>query len=128
METAGGVTKTQTSKTQTSDPKKLRPPGCLENTDPEKLRPMGVAKTHTLNIFQILQLTIVRKQPLSFASTEANGFAEISPERKFALAKFRQNQILLTGCYVCRSFQIKRSGMLVIVKPVLVKELTNQRK
>ena len=128
MENAGGVTKTQTSKTQTSDPKKLRPPGCLENTDPEKLRPMGVSKTHTLNIFQILQLTIVREQPLSFASTEANGFAEISPERKFALAKFRQNQILLTGCCVCRSFQIKRSGMLVIVKPVLVKELTNQRK
>ena len=115
METAGGVTKTQTSKTQTSDPKKLRPPGCRENSYPQYFSNI------TANYSP-------RATSLSFASTEANGFAEISPERKFAQAKFRQNQILLTGCYVCRSFQIKRSGMLVIVKPVLVKELTNQRK
>ena len=63
----GGVTKTQTSKTQTSDPKKLRPPGASKTQTPEKLRPLGVSKTPTLNIFQILQLTVVREQPLSLS-------------------------------------------------------------
>ena len=82
VETAGGVTKTQTSKTQTSDPKKLRPPGCLENTDPEKLRPMSVAKTHTLNIFQILQLTIVREQPLSLSH----------PQKRMVLQKYHLSE------------------------------------
>ena len=51
----------------------LRPP---KNSDPwvsrkfrppEKLRPLGVSKTQTLNIFQILQLTIVTEQPLSLS-------------------------------------------------------------
>ena len=39
-----GVTKTQTSKTWTSDSEKLTPPGCLENTDPQ------------FNIFEISKL------------------------------------------------------------------------
>ena len=68
---------------------------------PEKLRSQGVLKTQTLNIFQILQLSIDREQPLflSFPSTGAKfRFTEISPERNFALAKFWQNQFLLTVC------------------------------
>ena len=32
---------------------------------PEKLRSLGVLKTQTLNIFQTLQLTVNREQPLS---------------------------------------------------------------
>ena len=51
-----------------SDPwvsRKLRPPEKLRL--PEKLRPLGVSKTQTLNIFQILQLTIVTEQPLSLS-------------------------------------------------------------
>ena len=68
VETAGGVTKTQTSKTQTSDP--------------NKLRPMGVAKTHTLNIFQILQLTIVREQPLSLSH----------PQKRMVLQKYHLSE------------------------------------
>ena len=61
----GGVTKTQTSKTQTSDPKKLRP--------------LGVSKTPTLNIFQLLQLTVVREQPLSHSH----------PQKRMVLQKYR---------------------------------------
>ena len=51
-------------------PPKNSDPGCLENSElrpSEKLRPMGVSKTQTLNIFQILQLTIVCEQPLSLS-------------------------------------------------------------
>ena len=72
-----GVSKIQT-------PRKTQTPGCLENSDPPKnldpwvsrkisrqtpetLRPLCVSKTQTLNIFQILQLTIVTEQPLSLS-------------------------------------------------------------
>ena len=64
-----GVSKIQTPrKTQTL--RKTQTPGCLEKSlgrPPETLRPLGVSKTHTLNIFQILQLTIVTEQPLSLS-------------------------------------------------------------
>ena len=75
----GGVTKTQTSKTQTSDPKKIRPLGASKTQTPEKLRPLGVSKTPTLNIFQILQLTVVREQPLSLSH----------PQKRMVLQKYR---------------------------------------
>ena len=58
-----GVSKIQT-------PRKTQTPGCLEKSlgrPPETLRPLGVSKTQTLNIFQILQLTIVTEQPLSLS-------------------------------------------------------------
>ena len=90
----GGVTKTQTSKTQTSDPKKLRPPGASKTQTPEKLRPLGVSKTPTLNIFQILQLTVVREQPLSLSHPQKGMVLQ-----KYRLSEnshckqFRQNQI-----------------------------------
>ena len=105
---------------------------------PEKLRSLGVLKTQTVNIFSNIKTNYrPRAASLSFPSTEAKfRFPEISPERKFALAKFRQNQIFLTVCnetlcsdrYVWRSVQIKRSNMLVIVKPILVKKLPKKIK
>ena len=70
----GGVKKTQTSKTHTSDPKKL---GALE-----KRRPLSVSKTPTLNIFQILQLTVVREQPLSLSH----------PQKRMVLQKYRLSE------------------------------------
>ena len=83
----GGVTKTQTSKTQTSDPKKLRPLGASKTQTPEKLRPLGVSKTPTLNIFQILQLTVVREQPLSRSH----------PQKRMVLQKYRLSELIRTG-------------------------------
>ena len=41
---------------------------------PEKLRSLGVLKTQTLNIFQILQLTIDREQPLSLSHLQKRNF------------------------------------------------------
>ena len=74
----GGVTKAQTSKTQTSDPKKLRP---LKNSDP------SVSWKSDPHYFSNITTNCSpRAASLSFPSTEANGFAEIPPERKFALA------------------------------------------
>ena len=84
----GGVTKTQTSKTQTSDPKKLRPEklrplGASKTQTPEQLRPLGVSKkAPTLNIFQILQLTVVREQPLSLSH----------PQKRMVLQKYRLSE------------------------------------
>ena len=78
----GVLRKLRPQKHRPQTPKKLRPPGCLENTDPEKLRPMGVAKTHTLNIFQILQLTIVREQPLSLSH----------PQKRMVLQKYHLSE------------------------------------
>ena len=85
-----GVSKTQTlRKTQTPGclekslgrpPRNTQTPGCLENSDPQYFSNITTNYSH-------------RAASLSFATTEANGFAEISPERKFALAKSRQNQI-----------------------------------
>ena len=104
---------------KTSDPRKTQIPGCLENSDPQYFS--NIATNYR-----------PRAASLSFPSTEAKfRFPEISPERKFALAKFPQNQIFLTVCnetlcsdrYVWRSVQIKRSNILVIVKPILVKKL-----
>ena len=100
---------------------------------PEKLRSLGVLKTQSLNIFRILQLTIDREQPLFLFPIYRS---EISFCRNIAWAKVRTGKILtkpilLTVCkgilcsdrYLWRSFQIKRSNMLVIVKPFLVKKL-----
>ena len=71
---------------KTSDPRKTQIPGCLENSDPQYFS--NIATNYR-----------PRAASLSFPSTEAKfRFPEISPERKFALAKFRQNQILLTVC------------------------------
>ena len=61
-------------------PRNTQTPGCLENSDPQYFSNITTNYSH-------------RAASLSFATTEANGFAEISPERKFALAKSRQNQI-----------------------------------
>ena len=61
-------------------PLNTQSPGCLENSDPQYFSNITTNYSH-------------RAASLSFATTEANGFAEISPERKFALAKSRQNQI-----------------------------------
>ena len=61
-------------------PRNTQSPGCLENSDPQYFSNITTNYSH-------------RAASLSFATTEANGFAEISPERKFALAKSRQNQI-----------------------------------
>ena len=111
IQTPLGVSNTRTSR-------KPQIPGCLENSDPQYFS--NIATNYR-----------PRAAFLSCPSTEAKfRFPEISPERKFALAKFRQNQIFLTVCnetlsdrYVWRSVQIKRSNMLVIVKPILVKKL-----
>ena len=61
-------------------PRNTQTPGCLENSDPQYFSNITTNYSH-------------RAASLSFATTEANGFAEISPEQKFALAKSRQNQI-----------------------------------
>ena len=63
-----------------SDPRKTQIPGCLENSDPQYFSNI------TTNYSQ-------RAASLSLAATEANGFVEISPEGKYAVAKSRQNQI-----------------------------------
>ena len=42
-----GVPKTQTSKTKTSDPKKLRLPRIMKPQTPKKLRPLRITKTET---------------------------------------------------------------------------------
>ena len=52
--------------------RKQRPPESLR--PPEKLRSLGVLKTQTLNIFQILQLTIDREQPLSLSHLQKRNF------------------------------------------------------
>ena len=68
------------SKNLSADPRNTQTPVCLENSDPQYFSNITTNNSH-------------RAASLSFATTEANGFAEISPERKFALAKSRQNQI-----------------------------------
>ena len=67
-------------------PRKHRPqtPGCLEYSDPQYFS--NITTNHS-----------PRATSPTFATTKANGFAEISPERKFALAKSRQNQIFDLG-------------------------------
>ena len=72
-----GVSKTQTlRKTQTPGclekslgrpPRNTQTPGCLENSDPPKNLDSPKNSDPTLNIFQILQLTIVTEQPLSLS-------------------------------------------------------------
>ena len=57
-----GLRKLRPRKHRPQTPEKLRPP--------EKLIPQGVSNTQTLNIFQILQLTIVCQQPLSLSQPE----------------------------------------------------------
>ena len=56
-------------------PRKTQTHGCRENSYPQYFSNI------TANYSP-------RANSLSFASTEANGFAQISPERKFALANF----------------------------------------
>ena len=58
-----GVTKTRTSKTQTSDPEKLKPPGCLENTDPQ------------FNIFQMSILSSTFNFQLTIYQSAKRGVA-----------------------------------------------------
>ena len=58
---------------------------------PEKLRSLGVLKTQTFNIFQTLQLTIDREQPLSLFPIYRS---EISFCRNIAWAKVRTGKIL----------------------------------
>ena len=60
---------------------KIQTPPAVSNTrtsrkpqTPEKLRSLGVLKTQTLNIFQILQLTIDREQPLSLSHLQKRNF------------------------------------------------------
>ena len=97
---------TGVTKTQTSDTEKLRPPGCLENkdlpktSDPRKTQIPGCLENSDPQYFSNIATNYrPRAASLSFPSTEAKfRFPEISPERKFALAKFRQNQIFLTVC------------------------------
>ena len=79
---------------------------------PEKLRSLGVLKTQTLNIFQILQLTINREQLLPLFPIYRS---EISFCRNIAWAEVRTgkisticNETLCSDRYVWRSFQIKR--------------------
>ena len=101
---------------------------------PEKLRSLGVLKTQTLQYFSNIATNYrLRATSLSVSHLQKRNFVL----QKYLLSKsshwehFDKNQILLTVCnetlcwdrYVWRSFQIKRSDMLVIVKPVLVKKL-----
>ena len=69
--------------------RKQRPPESLR--PPEKLRSLGVLKTQTLNIFQTLQLTVNREQPLSLFPIYRS---EISFCRNIAWAKVRTGKIL----------------------------------
>ena len=61
-----GVTKTRTSKAQTSDPEKLTPPGRLENTDPQ------------FNIFQmsILLSTFNFQLTMNYIRAQKGGFRD----------------------------------------------------
>ena len=61
--------------------RKLRPQKHRPQT-PKNSDPLGVAKTHTLNIFQILQLTIVREQPLSLSH----------PQKRMVLQKYHLSE------------------------------------
>ena len=54
-------------------PQKTQTPRCLENSDPQYFSTITTNRSP-------------RAASLSFPSTEANGFAEIPPEQKFALA------------------------------------------
>ena len=82
-----GVSKIQT-------PRNTQTPGCLENSDPPKNSDPWVSRKPYPQYFSNITTNYShRAASLSFATTEANGFAEISPERKFALAKSQQNQI-----------------------------------
>ena len=106
---------------------------------PEKLRSLGVLKTQTLQYFSnIVTNYRLRATSLSLSHLQKRNFVL----QKYFLSKsshwehFDKNQILLTVCnetlcwdrYVWRSFQIKRSDMLVIVKPVLLKKLPKKKK
>ena len=67
---------------ETQTPEKLRPLGASKTQTPENLTPLGVSKIPTLNIFRILQLTVVREQPLSLSH----------PQKRMVLQKYRLSE------------------------------------
>ena len=69
-----------------SDPWKTQTPGCLENSDSRKTQtPRCLENSDPQYFSNITTNCSPRAASLSFPSTEGNGFAEIPPERKFAL-------------------------------------------